>query len=285
MTGFGKGVASCTSGEFAIELRSVNHRQIEIRVNAPRELSSATGRIEQTIRSRFSRGRFDAHVRFEVSSSRSVFSMARAKEAYAALLGLRDELAPGEALPFTTLLSMPQLFVAELNTEDNALKDAFERALGAAVFSLDETRTSEGAALASEFTARLSSMRETIKKLDVMLPRALSDHHQRMSMCIQGWLSGREFADPARLAQELAIASERADTTEEVARLVAHIAAAEVATTTEGPCGRRLDFLLQEMSREANTLGAKSLTAEISHLSIELRAEIERMREQAQNIE
>ncbi len=287
MTGFGIGEAPLGAGKLALEIRGVNHRFLDVRVRMPRELSELSAFVEQTAREKLARGRFEIAVRVEgLLLNASVIDRDRARAAYKALCELRDEIAPGTDVPFAMLASVPDLFVSSVEREIDAVRGALRGAFAAAIVSLDEMRAREGVALRDDLARRLDTVRKLGRLVGERSPDVVEAHKKRLRERADRLRIATELeVDPGRLEQEIALFAERVDICEELTRLESHCMQFAQLTRSSEAIGRRLDFLLQEMAREANTVGAKSPDAQISHSIVEVKAEIERMREQVQNVE
>lgn len=288
MTGFGTGEAPFGLGKLSVEVRGVNHRFLDVRVRVPREMTELAPYVEQLAREKLTRGRFEIAVRVEgMQLGAAVLDRDRARAVFQQLAELRDELAPGSEVPLSLLSSIPDLFVPTVERESEALRGALRRAFDDAVRSLDEMRAREGAALGSDLVKRLETVRRIAQDVSRRGPDVLDVHRRRLKERAERLRISSELGgvDPGRLEQEIALFAERVDIAEELTRLESHCAQfAQLVASTEA-IGRRLDFLLQEMAREANTVGAKSPDAPIAHAIVEVKAEIERMREQVQNVE
>jgi uncharacterized protein (TIGR00255 family) len=286
MTGFGAGDAALRQGRVSTEVRSLNQRFLEIRIRLPTELVDHTLFVEQLCRQRLGRGRYDVTVRVDSAALPPVeLDLARARSAYAALGRLRDELCPGAEVPLSMLTSVPGLFVGAEAAGGDPLRQALTRSLGAALDNLDQMRSTEGETLAVELRARLAMLRRLVDSVREQSPTVVVGQERRLAERLARLLGGTEGLDPSRLAMEVALLADRCDITEELVRLNSHFGQFAELIETPGPSGRKLDFLLQEMAREANTVGAKCQDAALSHLAVSLKSEIERLREQVQNIE
>jgi uncharacterized protein (TIGR00255 family) len=288
MTGFGTGEAPFGTGRLSIEVRGVNHRFLDVRVRVPREMTELAPFVEQLAREKLARGRYEVGVRVEgMQLGAAVLDRDRARTVYRQLCDLRDEIAPKESVPLSLLATLPELFVPCVEREIDALRESLRRAFDGAVRALDEMRAREGAALAQDLAKRLESVRALAAQVARRAPEVVDVHRRKLKERAERLRVAAEIAsiDPARLEQEIALFAERIDVAEELTRLESHCAQfAGLLACTES-IGRRLDFLLQEMAREANTVGAKSPDAPIAHAIVEVKAEIERMREQVQNVE
>jgi uncharacterized protein (TIGR00255 family) len=288
MTGFGTGEAPFGAGKLSVEVRGVNHRFLDVRVRVPREMNELVPYVEQLARERLTRGRFESAVRVEgMLLGAAVLDRERARAIFQQLSELRDELAPGSEVPLSLLSSVPDLFVPTAERESEALRESLRRGFDAAVKSLDEMREREGAALGQDLVKRLDAVRRIAQQVAKRGPEVIDGHRRRLKERADRLRVVAELGsiDQGRLEQEIALFAERVDIAEELTRLDSHCAQFAALVASSEAIGRRLDFLLQEMAREANTVGSKSPDAPIAHAIVEVKAEIERMREQVQNVE
>ncbi len=287
MTGIGLGEAALDQGRVRVELRAVNHRHLDVRVKTPPELGDAAGAIEEEVRSRCVRGRIEVSVRFESGESGAVtLDLERARATYRALLALRDELSPTQEVPVASLLSLPALFTSHLRLDAETLQTAAREAARSAVTDLQNMRAREGAALAEDLSTRLQSLRAHAAWVERQRPLVVDAARTKLQRRIEKLLEGTDVnLDPARLVQEVAWFAEKSDVAEELTRLESHCA--QFAALIQGGgenLGKRLDFLTQEMGREVNTTGSKANDAAIAQRVVEMKAELERIREQVQNV-
>ena len=287
MTGFGVGDAPLGEGRVVVELRALNHRFLDVRVRLPEELLDQNFFIEQLARESLARGRFDIGVRLEGAALPPPrFSVERARALYRGLAQLRDELAPGTELPVTALTGMPDLVTNPTTADSEGARTALKAAFETALVRLDEMRRQEGEALLRELSARLDSARKLRATISLRGPEMLDGYRTRLRDRLERLLSESGVqVDAGRLEAEIVILADRSDVTEELVRLDSHFDQFTRLLNADGPVGRRLDFLLQEIGRESNTIGAKSQDAPIAHLVVEMKAELERIREQVQNVE
>jgi uncharacterized protein (TIGR00255 family) len=287
MTGFGLGEAPVGTGKLAVEIRGVNHRFLDVRVRLPRELGDLISFVEQLAREKLARGRYEVAVRVDgVTLGAPVLDRDRARAAFQALKELRDELAPGSDVPLSLLGAIPELFVSTVDRELERLRGAARTAFDAAVVALDTMRTREGQALREDLVKRLARVRQLARDVERRAPEVIETHRKRLRERAERLRAATDLElDPARLEQEIVLFAERSDVCEELTRLESHCAQFAALLGSDEAVGRRLDFLLQELAREANTVGAKSPDATIAHAIVEAKAEIERMREQVQNVE
>jgi uncharacterized protein (TIGR00255 family) len=293
MTGFGVGEASITtdeggsSGKLSLEIRAVNHRFLDVRVRVPSQLPDLVHAVEAIARERLTRGRFDILVRVDGAALGAlVIDRHRARSIFRSLTELRDELAPNETVPLSLLAAVPDLFVPSIEQAGDALRAAVAGAFDAALGSLDTMRMREGLTLRDDLVRRVTTIRQLSQTIAERSPTTLESFKKRLKERAERLRAASDLElDSGRLEQEVAIFADRIDVAEELTRLESHGIQFETMLRGAGPVGRRLDFLLQEMAREANTIGAKSQDVAIAHAVVELKAEIERMREQVQNVE
>jgi len=285
MTGYGAGEAPLGAGTLTVEIRSVNHRYVDLRLNFPEELERMAFDVERLLRPRLQRGRFDVSARVTQGSAPTTFDRERAIALYHDLAELRDELAPNTELPLTVLAAVPDLFRAAPCWDRETLLASFEVASMRALAAVAVMREAEGEALTADIRARLAEARALRQALLAEVPAAVDAHRTRLRERIGKLLDTDMGLDPSRLEVELAVFADRSDVSEELSRLESHFAQLDTLLSSNEPVGRKIDFLLQEFMREANTLGSKSQATAIAHAVVELKTAIERMREQAQNLE
>ncbi len=287
MTGFGVGDAPLGRGRLSIEIRSLNHRFLDVRVRLPPELSDHAFFVEQLARDGLTRGRYDIGVRLEgVALPPPEFALDRARAAYGALTMLRDELAPGTEVPISALTTIPDLLTTSTVANPEEVRESLRAGLGLALGHLSEMRCREGVALRRELGLRLCAARQCRESIAARSAEVVETYRARLKERLCRLLADVSVPiEAGRLEMELAIMADRSDITEELARLASHFDQFERLLDSDEAIGRRLDFLLQEIGREANTVGAKSQDAPLAHLVVELKAETERMREQVQNVQ
>lgn len=295
MTGFGVGEAVLPSpagsatraDKVSVEIRAVNHRFLDVRVRVPNQLPDLANVIDALARERLTRGRFDINVRVDGTVlGGMVIDRDRARSVFAALASLRDELAPNAEIPLSLLASVPDLFVPSIERESQAMSSAMTAAFDAALKSLDAMRLREGLAIAEDLVRRLTTIRRLMQAVTRRAPNIVEGYKKRLKERAERLRAMSDVeVDAGRLEQELALFADRMDIAEELTRLESHCGHFEGLLLSAEAVGRRLDFLLQEMAREANTIGSKSQDVAIAHAVVELKAEIERMREQVQNVE
>jgi uncharacterized protein (TIGR00255 family) len=288
MTGYGRGEVQAPGGSCVVEIRSLNHRYCEIAVKTPRGFVAIENRIRETVRSRFIRGRFDVHVTVDyatVSSRRIIIDYALARQLYHALTDLGRELGLGGQVNLATLLDLRE--VARVEENEHHVEDLWpvvQEALDMAAASLQTMRIAEGEALGRDIMQRIELIESWLEQIKSRLPALLIEYRQRLEARISR-LFGDVEIDPARLAQEVVFFTERSDVTEEMTRLNTHLTEFKRLLQVNESVGRKLDFLLQEMNREINTTSSKVADSDVAVLVVDIKSELERIREQAQNIE
>lgn len=288
MTGFGSGTATAGSETLTVELRSVNHKFCEVKVRVPRELSTLEPTLQKQVKDKLARGAVDVVVRRASRTASGVVpqvDLSLARE-YRRAWG---ELAKALELPDTVTVKdiATQLNVIRLEEPQVSLEDAgraAEAAMGLALEAIGKMREKEGGALTNDLTSRLELVARWVDEVKVLAPKAIETYRTRLSERIAE-LSKGLAVDPQRLAQEVAFFAERTDVAEEMTRLSSHLVQFNELLSSKEPSGRKMDFLVQEMHREVNTTGSKSQHADISSRIMQLKAELERIREQVQNVE
>ncbi len=287
MTGFGSGRGRSGPEEIDVEVRSVNHKFCEVKVRLPRELAALELDAVRSVKERLARGGID------VSARRAP---GKASLAPRVDLGLAEEYARafaavGERLGLPGQVGLSQVLGAEgvVSLEERsvdlaAARGALAAALAQALDSLTAMRESEGQALARDLEARLQAVEQMVARVQELSPRSVEHYRQRLAERVAELARG-VAVDPARLAAEVALFADRADVSEELTRLGSHLAQMRILIAGGEPAGRKMAFLVQEMNREVNTVGSKAQSGEIATLVVALKAEIERMREQVQNVE
>ena len=287
MTGYGSGRATLGDGHVVLDLRAVNHRYLDVRVRLPSRIQNRAPTVERIIRARLERGRIDATARFEGQTlPQPTLDIDRARSIYEELGALRDALSPDEPLPLSLLSCVPDLFVVSEAIDEEALNQALAAATEEACDAVSTMRRTEGKALGEELTKRLSDAATNVQALQAELPRIVEARQTRLRDRLEALLEDVDVElQPARLEQEVAVLADRSDITEELVRLASHRSQMlDLLDNSSRPVGKRIDFLLQEMAREANTIGSKVQDSTMTTLVIALKATVEQMREQAQNV-
>jgi len=289
MTAFGRGTHSTATENWTVEIRSVNHRFADINVKLPRKIAALEERIKKSIADYYSRGRVDAFIdRVEKPGSLAQLApnLPFARDYFNCLLTIKNELGLSGAPELAMFAARPEI-VAAPEEQENDIEEIWSRlrtALDAALGHAAMMRENEGLFLRHDIAARLAAFAATLSVIEAVKTELLEKRKAALKERLERLLEGMPI-DPMRLAQEGAILADRADITEELVRLGSHLAQFRSFLDLEEPIGRRLDFLTQEMLRELNTMGAKINDAGVAHQIVELKNELEKIREQVQNIE
>jgi len=284
MTGFAAAAHESARGSIGVEVKTVNHRYLEFQTRIPSELRPLEPAMREAVAAKLTRGKVDCRVTFTPISTaqRSLVPDAAAMKALqAASSAVAKQFPEARALSVAEVLHWPGVLADEALSADK-LKDEVMSVLDRAIKELDQTRMREGAKLEAVLRERLASMDTLVKDAQPLMPAAIKAFQEKLATKIAE--AGASPSDE-RVHQEIVLYAARIDVDEELQRLVTHIAEFRRVLDRGGACGKRLDFLCQELNREANTLGSKSVANEMTRPSVELKVLIEQMREQVQNIE
>lgn len=288
MTGFGRQQAPWQDGSVTVEVRSVNHRFLEIACRLPRALSHLEDTIKKATQQVCTRGRIDLTITVQSGKGRlqtvSV-DQALAKRYHQALRTLKKTLKLGGSIDVGLIAGQRDVVsISDQPTEDRKLSKLAHQLAVQALEALAAMRKREGEALAKDMLARLHAIRERKMIVGAMAPQVVQAEFDRMRSRVEK-LMGGEPPDASRLLQELAMYADRGDIAEEIVRLDSHMVQFEQTLNRSESIGKTLDFLLQEMGREINTIGSKANDAEIAGHVVHMKADLERIREQVQNVE
>jgi uncharacterized protein (TIGR00255 family) len=288
MTGYGTGSAQKNDTAVTVEIRAVNHRFLDLHVRIAREYLFLEGEIQQLVRSVLDRGRVDVNAAIDNANSSSCaidYSLARS---YVEAAGrLKDEFHLQDSVDLRTLLSLPGVLVNKESVRpDNSdeISGLVRESVRAALEGVLQMRRQEGGALHDEMLQYLDAMRENVRCIRELSVHSAGECLEKLTSRLAE-LMPRGGLDPQRLAQEAALIADRCDISEEVARLGSHIEQYRVLMDAKEKAGKKLDFLLQELQREANTILSKSGNLEIGRHAIAVKTDIEKLREQVQNVE
>ena len=291
MTGFGRATREVAGIGLEVEARSVNHRHLDLRIRMPRALADQEARLKKRVQGMLSRGKVDVTVNLVMGSSEAQLEIDEGIAAQyvdaAARLEARHDLRTG--LDVAALLSMPGVTrLVETEIDAETLWGPAEEAINEAIAGMIAMRTTEGESLATEFEGRLTTIVDLANQFESRSGEVVEVAKQRLHKRAEQIQREVGLTDEARLHQEIVIAADRLDITEELVRLRSHVDQFRETLIQAGPgapVGRRLDFLLQELGREANTVGSKANDAPLAQDVVELKTELERIREQVQNVE
>jgi uncharacterized protein (TIGR00255 family) len=290
MTGYGRGECAQDGFKITVELSSVNRKQAEVSVTLPRELELLEAQVRDAINHHIARGRVNARITLHTAesklSARKHINEPLAKAYAAELARLAKQLKLSGDVTLDQVLRAPGVFQTDeelAGTED--LWPAVQKALNQALAALVKMREREGAHLAKDLTARIGVMRLAVEKVQKQAPTTAANYRQNLLERIKSAGLDAIAPDDERLLKEIVLFADRSDISEELTRLQSHFQQYEDCRKAKEPVGRTLDFLAQEMNREINTIGSKANDAVISHEVVTLKAELEKFREQAQNVE
>jgi len=288
MTSFGRGEAMDDGYRFTVELRTLNHRFCDIRIKLPRRYTDFEEEIKRKLSAQFSRGRIEVNVVADeaLDKVQHLTVDTELAETYRRLLlDLKNTLGLETDLRLDTLLHFRDIFVFKEDEESRGQAwQVMEAALEQGVKQCIHMRKEEGSAIEADFIERLNQLETLSSEVKSRAPLVVLDVRDRLQKRI-GELLGQGELDESRLAQEVAILAEKSDITEELIRFESHIQQFRVLLKAGGPRGRQLEFVLQEMHREVNTIGSKANDVEIGQKVIQIKTELERFREQLQNVE
>lgn len=288
MTGYGRAEGSGSMGTVSAEVRSVNHRFCDITLRLSRKIIPLESRIKELIKSRFSRGRIEMSVRLD-STDRNLCrlepDLELARQYLDALRILKAKLRLKGEISLNMIAQAKDIIVLAEDEEEveehwDGIREVIERALDA----LKEMRRHEGKELAMDLRSRFHSIRSLLEGIKARAPLVLEAYRQRLGQRLREMVKEMNL-DPVRFDQEVAFFAERSDIAEETVRMTSHLAQLEQMIDSDEPTGRKLEFLLQEVHREANTISSKANDQTISQGVVEIKGELEKVREQIQNIE
>jgi uncharacterized protein (TIGR00255 family) len=288
MTGYGRSEVRHAHLALTVEARSVNHRYLDVAIRSPRLYAPLEARMKQRVGSYCTRGHVDITLtQQESSGTRRALSLDHtlAQQYYEALQGLQTSLRLPGAIDLHMIANLRDVFrVEEPSPDADQDWELIAQGLDTALQALKQMRQQEGEVLSRDFQQRLQVMARHIESIRQRVPQVVVEYRQRLEQRVKDLFAQFEL-DPTRVAQEAILFAERADITEELTRLEAHMHACTRLLSASEAVGRKIEFLVQEMHREINTIGSKSNDTAIAHSVIELKSELERMREQIQNIE
>ncbi len=289
MTGYGKGMTAGEDFSVSVDLKTVNNRFLDIHLRVGTELSSLEPIIKKRITSRLSRGRVDVTVSME-RASQVAYEVNRPLIAgyVSALKQLQQDFEIGGELDINVIARIPGAIQPARNSIDDRMTVALEQALDQALSELEKMREQEGEALKQELRARVNKIESLVPVIESAAAGLADAYRLRLQKRIGELLNrGGQLVevDPVRLAQEVAYLADRSDVSEEMVRLRSHLSQFQEALDAPGEAGKMLDFLLQELNREANTTLSKSTDLVIKEAGLAIKAEVEKLREQVQNVE
>lgn len=288
MTGYGRAVETVNGREFTVEVRSVNNRYLDCTVKLPRNLSFGEDAVKQAVKTSISRGKVDVFVsvRSEGAQETAVSLNKPMAEGYLAVLRqMRQEYGLAGEITVSMLAGLPDVFLLDKPPvdEEQLLAD-FLSVVRKALANFDAMRRTEGTALAADLRGRGETILSLVEQVEAGSPQTVADYRARLEAKLKEVLANTAI-DESRILTEAAIFADKVAVDEETVRLRSHMNQMNTMLDAGGPIGRKLDFLLQEMNREANTIGSKCSDVRLARVVVEIKAELEKIREQTQNIE
>lgn len=290
MTGYGRAESFLDGRKMVVEIKSLNHRFLEIYIRLPSALSQLEMEIKKKIGDRFSRGRIEAGIRMDSGQEEGLeleleLNRPLVRQYYDLFKKLKEEFSLAGDINLEMLAGMKDIITPvekESNMETVWLN--LEKTLEEAMNGLESMRKKEGESLCKDLVARMGTISGSMEEIGKRAPQVVLEYQKRLSDRVKE-LSGGLAVDESRLAQEVAIMADRSDITEEVVRFASHTSQLKTMLKGNEPVGRKIDFLLQEMNREVNTIGSKTNDVDIANRVVDIKSELSKLREQIQNIE
>ena len=288
MTGYGRAVQTLGGREFTVEVRSVNNRYLDCNVKLPRMVSFAEDAVKQAVKNAISRGKVDVYIsiKSEAEADTKITLNAAIVEGYlGAMRQMVDAYGVRDDISVSTLSRLPEVFTVEKpEVDEEALKNDLLQVVDAALEGYNAFRAAEGAALDADLRSRGNTILELVSQVEEGNAQTVVDYRARLYNKLKEVLSNTAI-DESRILTEAAIFADKVAVDEETVRLRSHLDQMNKMLTAGGALGRKLDFLLQEMNREANTIGSKCTDVRLARIVVDIKAELEKIREQTQNIE
>ena len=287
MTGYGKSNMSKNLREYQVEIKSVNHRYLDVSIKMPRSLSYLEEEIKKAVSAKVTRGKVDVFITFNNNSLEGRDIKINTEIARMYIQELRN-LAETEGIvadiPVTEISKLPDVLTIQNNQDDETIKNELLEVTNKAIENLVEMRKVEGEKIAQDLRIRIQDIEEKVKKISSLSTGLIEEYVVKLNTRIKELLQDQEI-DEARLAQEVVIYADKCSIEEEVTRLNSHIYQFRELLQTNEAVGKKIDFMIQEMNRETNTIGSKANNLEITNEVINMKTQLENIREQVQNIE
>lgn len=289
MTGFGRGEYKDDNYYFLVECKTINHKYCDINIRLPRKISFLEDKIRNFIKDYIKRGRVDVYIKLDLLGSEDVnlkFDEILASQYVNILRKIRDKFDLVDDISVMNVAKFPDIIKTEEKEEDeDLLWSMLSEALEETLTNLKEMRSEEGKKLAKDVLERCDILQSTIEEIEKNSYNVVIDYKEKLNNRISEILDNPSLIDENRLAQEVAIYADKSNITEEIVRFKSHIGQLRNTIVKDESIGRKIDFLIQEMNRETNTIGSKSSDLNITNLVVEIKSELEKIREQIQNIE
>ncbi|WP_297136729.1 YicC/YloC family endoribonuclease [Terrisporobacter sp.] len=289
MTGFGRGEFKNDNYHFLIECKTINHKYCDINVRLPRKISFLEDKIRNYVKNFVKRGRVDLYIKLDLIGSEDVnlkFDDKLATQYVNILKEIKEKFDLQDDISVMNVAKFPDIVKCEEKEEDEDLYWSMLReALDIALEKLGQMRQEEGKKLAEDTLERCDILKNIVNKIETYSDTVVDEYKEKLSTRINEILDNPSIVDENRLAQEIAIFADKSNITEEIVRFKSHIEQLKNTVVKNESIGRKIDFLIQEMNREVNTMGSKSSNINITNLVVEVKSELEKIREQIQNIE
>ena len=289
MTGFGRGEYKDDNYYFLVELKTINHKYADINIRLPRKISFLEDKARNLIKDHIKRGRVDLYIKLDLLGSEDVnlkFDETLASQYINILTQIKDKFDVIDDISVMNIAKFADVIKTEEKEEDeNLLWSMFKIALEESLKNLKEMRNEEGKKLAEDVIMRCNLLKNYIDEIEKYSYNVVIDYKEKLNNRISEILEDSSLIDENRLAQEVAIYADKSSITEEIVRFNSHIEQLKNTVIKNDSIGRKIDFLIQEMNRETNTIGSKSSNLNITNLVVEIKSELEKIREQIQNIE
>ena len=288
MTGYGRAVETVNGREFTVELRSVNNRYLDCNVRLPRLVSFAEDAVKQAVKASVSRGKVDVFIsiRSEGGEEAQISLNKAVLDGYlAAMRQMVQECGVADDISVSAVSRLPEVFLVEKpQVDEEQLQNDLMQVVGKALEGYDAMRCAEGEALDKDLRSRGNTILELVSQVEKGNAQTVVDYRARLEAKLREVLENTSI-DESRILTEAAIFADKVAVDEETVRLRSHLKQMNTMLTNGGAVGRKLDFLLQEMNREANTIGSKCTDVNLARIVVDIKAELEKIREQTQNVE
>ncbi|HEH7130941.1 TPA: YicC family protein [Clostridioides difficile] len=289
MTGFGRGEYKDDNYYFLVECKTINHKYSDINIRLPRKISFLEDKVRNLVKNYVKRGRVDLYIKFDLLGKEDVnlnFDEGLASQYIDILKEIKNKFDIIDDISVMNVAKFPDIVKIEEKEEDeDLLWSMLNQAVEDALIKLREMRSEEGKKLAEDIAMRCDLLKNHIEEIEKYSSSVVEDYREKLNLRISELLDDPSIIDENRLAQEVAIYADKSSITEEIVRFKSHIGQFKNTIFKDDSIGRKIDFLIQEMNRETNTIGSKSSDINITNLVVEVKSELEKIREQIQNIE
>lgn len=289
MTGFGRGESQTENRKFLVELKSLNHRYMDVSIKMPKIFTYLEEQIRQTIKDYVKRGRVEVFITYENlgdTEVKVVADLPLAQQYFNALKDLKDNIPARDDVSISLIAKYPDVIrVEKKELDEDETWNCLSEALNNGLNKLMEMRRVEGAQLKEDLIKRLGIIEGYIKEVEERSPQIIIEYRQRLNERIRELLEDAHNVDDSRILMEVALFADKSNITEEIVRFESHIKQFLITLEENDSIGRKLDFIIQEMNREVNTIGSKANNLTVTNIVVNMKSELEKMREQVQNIE